>query len=112
MPTPNTEYCHKSTRAEIPKFKLTCYPDRKRRRGLSDCRWLAVQRWHRHGLQDHNGQPTIRPPQVAAALPALQFLMKCIDPAQLAHAPALVKSAITGEERVLSAVSESAQPLP
>ena len=29
---------------------------------------------------------TIRPPQVAAAVPALQFRVKAIDPAQLTHA--------------------------
>ena len=76
MPTPNTEYCHKSTRTEIPKTAA-------RTMGLPLARGSAQAP---PGRQDNHGQPTIRPPQVAAAVPALQFLMKCIDPAQLAHA--------------------------
>ena len=34
MPTPNTEYCHKSTCTEIPKFKLGQCHNRRRARPL------------------------------------------------------------------------------
>jgi hypothetical protein len=110
MPTPNTEYCHKSTRTEIPKFKLTCYPARKRRRGL----WATGSRFS--AALPGPARPPRRAFHRSATgrrrLPALQFLMKCIDPGSSLTRPALVKSAITGEARVLSAVSEPAQPLP
>jgi hypothetical protein len=91
MPTPNTEYCHKSTCTEIPKFKLTCYSARKRRRGL----WArtmglplargSAQAPPRAGKTTTASRPSVRH-RVAAAIPALQFLMKSIDPAQLANA--------------------------